>query len=670
MKTTSQRQLEERVINAIRFLAIDAVEHANSGHPGMPMGAAPMAFVLWDRHLRFNPQNPDWVNRDRFVLSAGHGSMLLYALLYLTGFDVTLDDLKHFRRLDSITPGHPEFGLTPGVEVTSGPLGQGFGNAVGMAIAEAFLAATFNEPGYPIVDHYTYVIASDGDLMEGVSHEAANLAGHLGLGKLIVLWDDNRISIDGPTTLAWSEDVLQRFQALGWHTLRVEDGTDLDAIDQAIQEAKSVQDRPSLIAVRNHIGYGSPKQDQASVHGAPLGPDAVAATRKRLNWPYPPFEVPEDVLTYMRRHLQIGQQREAEWQKMWHAYQAKFPDKAAQLERYLQRDFDRISAESLPSFRPEDGPLATRKASQKILTEIVDRIPVMVGGSADLRGSNGLDLKNLEVFTRSNRRGRYLHFGVREHGMGAILNGLAYHGGVLPFGGTFLVFSDYMRPAIRLAAMSHLHVIYVFSHDSIGLGEDGPTHQPVEQLPSLRLIPGLIVIRPADANETRYAWEIAVNTRKRPVALVLTRQGVPILDRQTLAGAEGTRRGAYVLKDPSSGNPDLILMASGSEVHLALEVHEQLERQGIRVRTVSVPSVELFEEQPEPYRAQVLPPTVTRRVAIEAAHPGLWYRYVGSDGLVIGVETFGKSAPYKDVFRAFGFTPEAIINKIRQHWDF
>ncbi len=669
MTPSNHPDLEERVINAIRFLAIDAVEHARSGHPGMPMGTAPMAFVLWDRHLRFNPQNPHWINRDRFVLSAGHGSMLLYALLYLTGFDITLDDIKRFRHLNSITPGHPEFGLTPGVEVTSGPLGQGFGNAVGMAIAEAHLAATYNEPGFPVIDHYTYVIASDGDLMEGVSHEAANLAGHLGLGKLIVLWDDNRISIDGPTRLAWSEDVLRRFDALGWHTLRVDDGTDLEAIDQAIQEAKAVTDRPSLIAVRTHIGYGSPKQDQASAHGAPLGPEAVAETRKRLNWPYAPFEVPEDVLSYMRRHRQLGQQREAEWRKLWEAYQREFPEKAKKLDLFSRGEFGPISAEELPAFRPEDGPLATRKASQKVLDVIVSKIEGMMGGSADLRGSNGLDLKNIEVFTRQNRTGRYLHFGVREHGMGAILNGLAYHGGILPFGGTFLVFSDYMRPAIRLAAMSHLHVIFVFSHDSIGLGEDGPTHQPVEHLPSLRLIPGLVVLRPADANETRYAWEIAVNLRHRPVALLLTRQGVPILDRSGLGGAEGTRKGAYVLKD-SSGTPDLLLMASGSEVHLALQVHEALETKGIRVRTVSVPSLELFEEQPEAYRHTVLPPEVTRRVAIEAAHPGCWYRYVGSEGLVIGVETFGKSAPYRDVFQAFGLTPEAIVAKIQSHWEF
>ncbi len=659
----THKALEQRVINALRFLAIDAIEKARSGHPGMPMGAAPMAFVVWDRFLRFNPQNPHWPNRDRFVLSAGHGSMLLYGLLYLTGFGVTLDDLKQFRQLNSITPGHPEYGLTPGVEATTGPLGQGFANSVGMALAEAHLAARFNRPGFPIVDHYTYVIASDGDLMEGISCEAAQIAGRHRLGKLIVLWDHNEVTIDGPTDLAWREDVLKRFEAFGWHTQQVADGNDLDAVDRAIQAARAEQDRPSVIAVRTHLGYGSPLQDNPKVHGSPLGPENVAETRRRLNWPYGPFEVPEDVLEYMRRHRDLGARREAEWHKLLEAYRKQYPELAAQWDAFWNgTTTDAVAGDALAQFRPEDGPLATRKASQKVLSRVFDQVPNLIGGSADLTESNGLHLPQAERFRPERREGRYIHFGIREHGMAGILNGIAYHGGLVPFGGTFLVFSDYLRPALRVAAMSHLHVIFVFSHDSIALGEDGPTHQPVEQLPSLRLIPNLLVLRPADANETAYAWEIALKTRNRPVALILTRQGVPIIDRTRYADASEVRRGAYVLADTAPDEvPDLLLLASGSEVHVALAAHEQLQAQGIRVRTVNFFSWELFEEQPEAYRRQVLPPQVKARLAVEAARPEPWYRYVGLEGRVLGVTTFGKSAPYRDVYRYFGFTAERVV---------
>lgn len=663
---TELKGVEDRVINAIRFLSIDAVERAKSGHPGLPTGAAAMAFVLWDRHLRFNPRNPKWFNRDRFVLSAGHGSMLLYSLLYLTGFDLSIEEIKRFRQLNSKTPGHPEYGLTPGVEVTSGPLGQGFGNAVGMAIAEAFLAEKFNQPDFPIVDHFTYVLASDGDLMEGVSHEAAAIAGHLGLGKLIVLWDNNGITIDGPTSLAWSEDVLKRFEALGWHTFKVDNGYDLQAINKAIIEAKSVTNQPSIISVKTHIGYGTPKVDTSEVHGSPLGEEAVNETRKRLGWDYPPFEIPDDVLNYMRRHIKRGQELEKNWNNMVQRYKEKFPQKWEEFRRAIAEDW-KLSKPIL-EFDHTDGALATRKASQKVLTRILELIPTMMGGSADLAESNGLNIPEIGKFQKSNRVGRHIHFGIREHGMGAILNGMAYHGGILPYGGTFLVFSDYMRPAIRLAAMSHLHVIYVFSHDSIALGQDGPTHQPVEQLSSLRLIPNLVVIRPCDANETAYAWKVAVEIKNRPVAILLTRQSVPILNRDNLAEASMTERGGYILKD-SSGDPEILLIASGSEVHLALQVHNLLERKGLRARTVSMPSIEIFDNQPENYRKHVIPPETPHKVAIEAGVPDLWYKFVGENGLVVGIHRFGKSAPYQDIYRDFGLTPEAVYNKIINYFD-
>ena len=662
---TRVQEIEERVINAIRFLSIDAVERAKSGHPGLPTGAAAMAFVLWDRHLRFNPKNPQWFNRDRFVLSAGHGSMLLYSLLYLTGFDLSIEEIKRFRQLNSKTPGHPEYGLTPGVEVTSGPLGQGFGNAVGMAIAEAFLAEKFNKPGFDIVDHFVYVLASDGDLMEGVSHEAAALAGHLGLGKLIVLWDNNRITIDGPTSLAWSEDVLKRFESLGWHTLDVKDGYDIEAVDNAIREAKSVTDKPTIISVRTHIGYGTPKVDTPEVHGSPLGEEAIKQTRKNLAWNYQPFEVPDDVIDYMRRHIERGKELESKWNYLLQEYHKKYPELWEEFNNAI-KGFWTLN-EQIIEFQPDEKGLATRKASQKVLSRILDRIPVMMGGSADLAGSNGLDIPHIGKFQKYNRSGRHIHFGIREHGMGAILNGMAYHGGVLPYGGTFLVFSDYMRPAIRLAAMSHLHVIFVFSHDSIGLGQDGPTHQPIEQLSSLRLIPDLVVLRPCDANETVYAWKIAVEIKKRPVALILTRQSVPILDRETLADASLTQRGGYILKD-SNGIPDILLIATGSEVHLALKVHELLQNKGLNVRTVSMPSVEIFNEQPDDYRRHVIPPETPYKVAIEAGVPDIWYRFVGENGLVVGISRFGKSAPYQDLYKDFGLTPEAVYNKIVKHF--
>lgn len=656
--------IEERVINAIRFLSIDAIERAKSGHPGLPLGAAGIAFVLWDRHLRFNPKNPKWFNRDRFVLSAGHGSMLLYSLLYLTGFDLSIEDIMRFRQLNSITPGHPEYGLTPSVEVTSGPLGQGFGNAVGMAIAESFLASRFNQPDFPIVDHFTYVLASDGDLMEGVSNESASIAGHLGLGKLIVLWDNNGITIDGPTTLTWSEDVLRRFEALGWHTSEV-DGYNLSAIVKALTSAKNLLHKPSLISVKTHIGFGSPKVDTPEVHGSPLGDTAMKETRKRLRWDYPPFQVPDDVLSYMRRHIKKGIELEKKWNETVLRYKEKFPEKWKEFIKTVKGEWELSIA--IPKFGHTDGVLATRKASQIVLSKVLDSIPTMLGGSADLTESNGLNIPQIGKFSRSNRSGRHIHFGIREHAMGAILNGMAYHGGVIPYGGTFLVFSDYMRPAIRLAAMSHLHVIFVFSHDSIGLGQDGPTHQPIEQLSSLRLIPDLIVIRPCDAEETFYAWKMAVEIKNCPVAIILTRQSVPILDRTTLADASLTQRGGYVLKG-SEEIPDIVLIATGSEVHLALNVHNLLQNRGLITRTVSLPSIEVFEEQPEEYRYRVIPPQTPYKVAIEAGVPHIWYRFVGEKGLVVGLTQFGKSAPYQDLYRDFGLTSEAVYNKIVKHF--
>ena len=660
---TQRTDLDQLCINTIRTLAMDAIQRARSGHPGMPMGAADMAYVLWTRFLRHNPANPLWPDRDRFVLSAGHGSMLLYSLLHLTGYDLPLEELMNFRQWGSRTPGHPEYGLTPGVETTTGPLGQGFANGVGMAIAEAYLAARFNRPGHKIVDHYTYAIVSDGDLMEGIASEAASLAGHLRLGKLIYLYDDNRVSIEGSTDLAFTEDRGQRFQAYGWHVQRV-DGYDLEAIAAAIRAAQR-DPRPSLIMARTHLAYGSPhKQNDAKAHGAPLGEEEVRLTKENLGWPTePPFFIPEEALARFRQALERGHAWEAEWRARFDAYAAEYPDLAEEWRMAMAGELPPGWDAALPVFKPEDGPMATRAASGKVLNAIAPRLPTLIGGSADLAPSTKTYLEGLGDFGAEDRLGRNLHFGVREHAMGGILNGMALHGGVIPFGGTFLVFSDYMRPSIRMAAMMGLHVIYVFSHDSLWIGEDGPTHQPVEQLAALRAIPNLTVIRPADANETVVAWRVALEQRSGPVALILSRQSLPILDRTSLAPAEGLVRGAYVLAEAEGGRPDLILIATGSEVHLALEAQKLLAERGVRARVVNMPSWELFDRQPESYRRAVLPPEVTARLAIEAGVSQGWHRYVGPAGDVLGIERFGASAPYKVLQEKFGFTAEDVAQR-------
>jgi len=656
--------IDDLCINTVRTLAMDAVQKANSGHPGAPMGLAPLAYVLWTRYLRHNPANPRWLNRDRFVLSAGHASMLLYSLLYLTGYDLTLDDIKAFRQWGSRTPGHPERGATAGVETTTGPLGQGFGNAVGMALAERFLAERFNRDGHTVVDHRTYVIASDGDMMEGVASEAASLAGHLRLGKLIAFYDDNHITIEGGTELAFSEDVGRRFEAYGWHVQAVPDGNDVEAIAAAIEAAMAETERPSLIRVRTHIAYGSPnKQDTSDAHGAPLGPDEVRLTKQRLGWPEEPeFYVPDEALAHWRLALDRGRSMEAEWQVRWDAYRDAYPDLAADLEDAVQGMPPRGWEALLPEF-PPTAPMATRNASGAVLNAVAPRLPLLVGGSADLAPSTDTYLKHYGDINGGDFSGRNLHFGVREHAMGAVLNGMAVHGGVIPYGGTFLVFSDYMRPSIRVACLMGVHVIYVFSHDSIGLGEDGPTHQPVEQLAALRCIPGLTVIRPADATETAVAWRVAIEA-ETPVALVLTRQKVPVLDRTQYAPAEDLVRGAYVLAEAPGGRPQAIIIASGSEVHVALAAQRLLAEQGVPARVVSMPSWELFEAQPRAYREQVLPPEVLGRVAVEAASPMGWDRYVGAHGQVVAIDRFGASAPGETVMRKFGFTPENVARHV------
>jgi transketolase len=629
-----------------------------------------MAYVLWTRFLRHNPVNPAWPDRDRFVLSAGHGSMLLYGLLHLTGYDLPLEELQSFRQWGSRTPGHPEYGLTAGVETTTGPLGQGFANGVGMAIAEAYLAAHFNSPGHKIVEHYVYAIVSDGDLMEGVASEAASLAGHLRLGKLIYLYDDNRISIEGSTDLAFTEDRGQRFEAYGWHVQHV-DGYDLEGIAAAIGAAQA-DPRPSLIIARTHIGYGSPnKQDTAGVHGSPLGEEELRLTKENLGWPTePPFLIPDRALAYFRQALERGSAWEAEWQTRFQAYAAEYPDRAEEWRVAMAGELPVGWDADLPTFRPEDGPLATRVASGKVLNAIAPHLPTLIGGSADLAPSCKTYLDGYGDFSAARSSaddpgGRNFHFGVREHAMGGILSGMALHGGVIPFGSTFLVFSDYMRPSIRLAAMMELPVVYVFTHDSIGIGEDGPTHQPVEQLAALRAIPHLTVIRPADANETVAAWRVALEHRKGPVALLLTRQKLPVLDRAVLASADGLARGAYVLADADGGRPKarssaVILIATGSEVQVALAAQTRLAGQGVRTRVVSMPSWELFERQPQSYRDEVLPPEVTARLAIEAGVPLGWHRYIGDRGDVIGIEGFGASAPYKVLWEKYGFTAENV----------
>ena len=651
-------------INCIRCLAMDAVEKAASGHPGLPMGAASMAYAVWDDFLRFNPADPGWPDRDRFILSAGHGSMLLYTLLHLTGYDLPLSELQNFRQWDSRTPGHPEHGLTPGVETTTGPLGQGISNAVGMAMAEAFLAARFNHPGHTLVDHRTIVIASDGDLMEGVASEAASLAGHLGLGKLIVLYDDNHITIEGDTTLAFQEDVGRRFEAYGWQVQGIEDGNDLASLRKALEHAVSAFGKPSLIRVRTHIAYGSPnKQDTAAAHGAPLGAEEVRLTKENLGWPAEPtFHIPAEVRQHMKAPGDRGRKLQEEWHTRRDAYREKFPAEYESWARALRGELPKGWDEALPTFDPKDGSMATRKASGAAINALAPRIPEFLGGSADLAPSTNTLIKGGEDFTAGNPGGRNLRFGVREHGMAAILNGMAVHGGVRPYGATFLIFSDYMRPSIRLAALMGLPVIYVFTHDSIGLGEDGPTHQPIEHLAALRAIPNLTLIRPADANETVQAWRYALQKNDGPVALVLTRQGLPIYERRDVALS--VSKGGTILAD-TDGTPDIILIATGSEVALAMEARDILGKQGVAARVVSLPSWEIFERQPEDYRNRILPPAVGARLAIEAATAFGWERWTGSDGEIVGLNRFGASAPGKVVMQKLGFCAQNVADRAR-----
>ena len=658
--------LDQLCINTIRALAMDAVEKADSGHPGTPMALAPLAYVLWQRHLRYNPAHPDWFGRDRLVLSCGHACMLLYAVLYLTGYDLSLEDLRQFRQWGSRTPGHPEHGHTPGVEATTGPLGQGVGNAVGMALAAAHFAAEFNRPGHAIVDHTTYFVASDGDLMEGVSHEACSLAGHLKLGRLIGIYDDNRVTIDGKTDLTFSDDTAKRFESYGWHVERVADGNDLAALDHALTAAQRVADRPALIIVRTHIAWGSPhKQDTPEAHGAPLGAEEVKLTKQNLAWPsLEPFHVPDEALAAWRSAGARGARLEAEWQARYTAYRRAEPTLAAELARRLEGGLPNGWDADLPAFTPRDAQ-ATRAASGKVLEALAAKLPELIGGSADLAASTHVVFKNGGDVAPGQAGGRNIHFGVREHGMGSVLNGLALHGGVRPVGSTFLIFSDYMRPSIRLAALTGLPVIYVFTHDSIGLGEDGPTHQPIEQLASLRAIPNLTLLRPADPTEVAEAWRIAILTRGGPVALILTRQKVSVIDRSRYAPASGVRHGAYVLADAPSGKPAVLLIASGSEVELAISAYEQLTAEGIPARVVSMPSMELFAREPHAYRDAVLPPEVRARLAIEAGSPESWWRWVGDAGAVLGIERFGASAPYRRIYQEFGLTVEHVVRRAK-----
>ncbi|NBC00631.1 MAG: transketolase [Bacteroidetes bacterium] len=660
---TQDAQLDHLAINTIRFLAVDAVQKAQSGHPGMPMGTAPLAHMLWSRHLKHNPADPHWPNRDRFVLSAGHGSMLLYALLHLTGYDLSMEEIKNFRQWGSQTPGHPENFETPGVETTTGPLGQGFGNAVGMAIAEQRLAAEFNRPDYPIIDHYTYGICSDGDLMEGVSQEAASLAGHLGLGKLIFFYDANEITIDGRTDIAFTEDVAQRFRAYGWHVETVEDETDLDALDAAVTAGQEATDRPTLIVTYTTIGYGSPnKADSSAAHGAPLGADEVEKTREALGWDYPPFHVPDEVYRYTQQALTRGADAQAAWNDLLEAYGEDHPEAAQRLERWLSGDLPLGWDADLPTFEPGTS-MATRKASGAALNALAPNVENLFGGSADLAGSNKTTMDAFDHFQRDTPHGNNVNFGVREHGMAAICNGIALHGGLRPFCATFLIFTDYLRPSLRLAALMGLPVTYVCTHDSIGLGEDGPTHQPVEHYAALRAIPNLTFIRPADATETVQAWKVALEHTDGPVVLSLTRQGLPEQDH---AGSTGDlSKGAYILRD-SDGTPDLLLIASGSEVGLAVEAAEALQADDVNVRVVSMPSWELFEAQPDAYQAKVLPPDVTARVAVESGVPLGWERYTGPHGAIVGLNRFGASAPGAEVMDHLGFNVDNVVAHCRQ----
>ena len=673
--------LDQQCINTLRFLSVDMVQKANSGHPGLPLGAAPMAYTLWTKQLKHHPANPHWPDRDRFVLSAGHGSALLYSLLHVTGYALSLDDLKQFRQWGSKTPGHPEYGHTSGVEVTTGPLGQGLANAVGMAIGEAHLAARYNRDGHDVIDHRTWAIISDGDLMEGVASEAASLAGHLKLGKLVCLYDDNYVTLAAGTDITFSEDRAKRFEAYGWQTIHVADGNDVDAISAALEAARADTTRPSLILVRTHIGFGSPEQDSFKAHGSPLGVEDTKKTKQNLGWPLEPdFLEPEPALAHFREALEQGAKAEADWNGRLDAYAKAFPDLAKELQGRLRGELPAGWDADIPVFPADAKGLATRVASGKVMNALAAKLPALFGGSADLDSSTHTNLKGFGDFNPAptpgqdtqgsdsagwSYAGRNLHFGVREHAMGAISNGLAVHGGFLPYGSTFLIFSDYMRPAIRLAALMGVHVVHVFTHDSIAVGEDGPTHEPVEQLASLRAIPNLTVIRPADANETAEAWKVAAQSEKHPVLLALTRQDLPTLDRTRYASADGVRQGAYVLSDAKDGKPTLILLASGSEVALILAAADQLQAEGIAVRCVSMPSWELFDAQPQSYRDQVLPPNVSARLAVELGVSQGWDRYVGAKGDMLGVNRFGASAPAGVLLREYGFTVDNVVARAK-----
>jgi transketolase len=661
-----EKDIHQLSINTIRCLAIDAIQKANSGHPGMPMGCAPIAYRLYSKYMKHNPANPNWINRDRFILSAGHGSMLLYSILHLCGYKISMDDLKNFRQWKSITAGHPEFGLAPGVETTTGPLGQGFANVVGMAIAQEYLGSLYNKPDIKILDHFIYGICSDGDLMEGISHEAASLAGHLKLGKLILFYDDNGITIDGSTKLAFSEDIKKRFEAYSWQVLNIDDVNDISQIDKAVEEAQKETNKPTLLITKTHIGFGSPnKQDKSSSHGSPLGEDEVKLTKKNLGWQEDEhFYIPKEVSDHFNKMKSSLNNYESEWNILFINYKKKYPSEAEKLLKYFNGDFGSEWAEALPSFTNYSEQIATRSASGKVLNSIFQKLPTLIGGSADLAESNNTLINGQSIFSSDNYAGRNIFFGIREHAMAGIVNGMALYGGVIPYCGTFLIFSDYMRPSIRLASLMKLRTIYVFTHDSIGLGEDGPTHQPIEQLAALRAIPGLIVIRPADANETVDAWKFAIQHKGSPVAFALTRQKVPVLDRTKFASAENLSKGAYILVQ-SERIPEVILMASGSEVALAVEAFHSLESEGIKARVVSFPSWELFDVQSDEYKESVLPKSVKVRVSIEAGIKQGWEKYLGEYGEAISIEKFGASAPYEVLFKEYGFTKEAIIQKAK-----
>lgn len=658
--------IEQAAINTVRVLSADAVQKANSGHPGTPMGLAPVAHVLWSHIMHYNPQNPEWPNRDRFILSCGHACMLQYSFLYLTGYALSMDDIKNFRQLHSKTAGHPEYGLCPGIEATTGPLGQGFANGVGMAIAQQYLASRYNKPGFELFDYSIYSICSDGDIMEGVASEAASIAGHLQLGQLIYLYDDNHITIEGETSLAFNEDVAERFQAYGWHVQSVADGNDIEAIATAIENAKKEKHRPSLIKVRTHIAFGSPnKVDTASAHGSPLGEDELKLVKENFGFdPGKNFAVADDVLTFYREKGKAGIQKEKDWNALYQKYKIQYPAEAAEYELFSSGNLPMGWDNDLPVFKPGEKGIATRKASGKMLNAIAAKLPMLIGGSADLAPSTDTNLEGFQSFSSDNHGGRNFHFGIREHAMGAILNGMALTKGIIPYGATFLIFSDYMRPPVRLAAIMKIRPIFIYTHDSIGLGEDGTTHQPVEQLIGLRSVPNVMVIRPADANETVQAWRVALQHAGGPVAIILTRQDVPVIDQDKYTKASALEKGAYILSD-CEGEPQLILMGTGSEVHLLLEAQEKLQQESINVRVVSFPCWELFDKQNELYKQKIFPKHIRKRLAVEAGSPIGWCKYVTDEGDVIGITQFGESAPGKEIMKEYGFSVNNVIAKAK-----